>query len=474
MSERLADHPPRGIAVLDAGYTSTKLMLFDATLSLIAEARTAAVHREGLPYRSLDPEPALAFAARELPALDRRCPVDVVVPCAHGSALAALDEHGSSALPVMDYAAEPPPSIGAAYAALAPPFEEVFAPVNPGGLTLARQLYWQESDPEQDFSRVRTVLPWGQYFAYRLCGVAVSEVSALGAQTHLWDVRANRFSSLARARGWDALFAPLAPAWQALGGLLPRFRGQRWRGRGVVLAGVHDSNANLLRYLAARETRFTLLSSGTWIIGFDSGAALDGLDPRLDVVSNTTVYGRPVASCRFMGGAEYAAVAGDREPADTGATLRRIAALLDADVFALPSFTDSGGPMPGSGGRGRIVGQVPDPDGQVALASLYCALMTGESLAAIDSAGDLIVDGPFARNGPYLACLAALRPEQTVHAARAGEGTAVGAALLALAGADGELPRLPVETAPVAPAVLPGLRDYREKWRALARSPAAT
>ena len=42
-----------------------------------------------------------------------------------------------------------------------------------------------------------------------------------------------------------------ADAAPLVGPLLPEFRGRNFRGRGAVLAGVHDSNANYLRYLAA-------------------------------------------------------------------------------------------------------------------------------------------------------------------------------------------------------------------------------
>ena len=82
----------------------------------------------------------------------RTLPVDVIVPCAHGSALALLDEAGALALPVMDYLAEPPAEIVAAYREIAPPFAEVFCPVNPMALTLGLQLFWQETAFPEDFA----------------------------------------------------------------------------------------------------------------------------------------------------------------------------------------------------------------------------------------------------------------------------------------------------------------------------------
>ncbi len=458
----------RGIAVLDVGATNTRLMLFDREGRVVAEARRASPHRPGPPYAALDPEPLLDFAAQTLPAFDRQLPVDAVVPCAHGSALACLASDGTLALPVMDYEAAPPPEIREAYADVAPDFAEVFAPTNPMSLTLGLQLFWQETAFPEVFAKVATILPWGQYFALCLGGRAVSEVTALGAQTHLWDVRGQRFSSLARARGWDRRFAPLASAWEAVGSMDPRFRGDGFRGQGRVLAGIHDSNANYLRYLAAGLAPFTLLSSGTWIIGFDTETDIAGLDPRRDTATNSDIYGRPVACCRFMGGRELEILA--QGAAADAATAAVVQNLLDRGTTALPSFTDSGGPLPGSGGRGRIEGPAPrGPAERAALAALYCALMTAKSLDAVRSRSGILVDGPFAENATFLGLLAALRPGQSVSASRAGEGTAAGAAILALMTPEGGLPEVAIDLSEVRPLEVSGLTAYRDAWRRLSQ-----
>ena len=81
--------------------------------------------------------------------------------------------------------------------------------------------------------------------------------------------------------------------------------GRNFRGSGKVLAGVHDSNANYLRYLAGGQKKFTLLSTGTWIIGFDTEAKLEFLVQEKDTVSNTDVFGNQVACSLFFGGREF-------------------------------------------------------------------------------------------------------------------------------------------------------------------------
>jgi sugar (pentulose or hexulose) kinase len=455
--------PPRGTLVLDVGSTNTKLVLFDAAGRPLGERRVESRHIAGPPYRSLDPEPPLALLAESLPEFDAIAPVDVIVPCAHGSALALLDQSGQLALPVMDYFSEPPAAISTRYRDIAPPFSEVFCPANPMALTLGLQLFWQETIFPEEFARVGTILPWGQYFAWRMTGRAVSGNTELGAQTQLIDVASGGFSSVARRRGWDRLFAPPARAYETIGTLKPEWCRAPLAGRLEVKAGIHDSNANYLRYLAAGLGDFTLLSTGTWIIIFDTRSDIGRLDPKHDTATNTDVFSRPVACSRFMGGLEIAAI-------ETGATAGAgtadaLSALIRRGTFALPSFSDSGGPMPGTGGQGRIVGAPPETAAErSALGALYCALMVDQSLHAVDSRSDIIIDGPFGQNALFAAALATLRTPQRLLRSDLRDGTAAGAALLARISGEADMPRLSIGLTPVEPLDDAGLLAYRSEW----------
>jgi len=460
---RMAGNSPRGIAVVDAGSTNTKVVLFDGAGTAVAERQIASRHVEGPPYRHIDPEPVVAFAQEFLPELDRILPVDAVVPCAHGAALACLAADGSLALPIMDYTAVPPPEAVAEYRRIGPPFSEVFAPLLPMALTHALQLYWQERDFPDAFERIATVIPWIQYVGFRLCGAAAGEISGMSAQSHLIDVRHNRLSSLVRSRGWERLFPPMVKAWEEIGTLKPEFRATGFRGAGRVLAGVHDSTANYLRYRAGGLDHFTLLSTGTWIIAFDSATPVERLDAARDTATNTDVFGRPVACSRFFGGHEFEILAAGA-PGDA-ASIADAARLVAAGIFALPSFTNSGGPVPGSGGRGRVEGGLPAAAAERAsLASLYCALMVSEQLDAVGSRHDIVVDGPFARNAVFLGLLAALRRGQNVLASELRDGTTAGAACLALM-RDGTLLHVELRLLPIRAAAIDGLAAYRYVWR---------
>jgi len=230
----------RGIAVVDVGYTNTKVILYDTSLNIVSERKRVSPHHDGAHYREIDTAPIIAFAAEALRELDQLLPIDRIPP----------------AVPVMDYMSEPPPEIERAYHDIMPDYAESYSPPLPRALLHGMQLFWQQQVMPEAFARTRTILPLMQYVGFALGGRAVTEVSSMSCQSHLVDMRNGGPSSL----------------WEIIGTLTPSLRGKAFRGRGDILAGVHDSNANLLRYLAGGQSHFTLLSTGTWIIGFDTDA----------------------------------------------------------------------------------------------------------------------------------------------------------------------------------------------------------
>ncbi len=455
---------PRAIAVADIGYTNTKLILFSNDLEILAERKIASPHHDGLHYREIDVEPMLDFFAKTIPELDAIAPIDVIVTAAHGACIVCIDDTGKPTVPIMDYMSEPPKDIIELYTKNAPDFAETFSPQLPVALLHAMQLYWQKRVLPEAFARTKTILPLMQYVAARLGGRPVTEISSMGCQTHLLNMTTFGPSSLAISEGWDKLFAPRMNAWDKIGMLKPQFQGKAFQGQGEILAGVHDSNANYLRYLCGGLERFTLLSTGTWIIGFNGAADIKNLNPDKDIVANVDVLGRLVSCCRFFGGKEFEIISDGSSGSE--ATLDIARKLIENNVMALPSFTDSGGPMPGTAKRGRIVGKLKTAAEKSTLASLYCALMVSESLDAIQSELSIIVDGPFADNTVFLQLLACLRPNQTIRASTLRDGTTAGAACLALfsKAAEGLLPKIDIAMRDIPPAPI-DLTTYQTTWR---------
>jgi sugar (pentulose or hexulose) kinase len=265
----------------------------------------------------------------------------------------------------------------------------------------------------------------------RLGGRAASEISQLAAQSHIWDLVREQPSSLMRKRGWDRLLPERVPAGAVLGTVSETVARRTGLARSTeILCGVHDSNANLFRYKAAGMADASILSTGTWMIGFQRGLALAKLDATRAMVLNIDVDGENVPSTLIATGREYDLIRREHSAADA-AVLAALPTLLARGSLALPSFVGDDGLFPGSAHRGRIIGLPPEtPAEWHGLAVLYAAFSANRCLDALGSTERIVIDGGFAANLPFARCLAALRPSQSVSVSQSRDGTALGAALL--------------------------------------------
>ena len=187
-----------------------------------------------------------------------------------------------------------------------PPFSETLSPRLPGGLNLGAQIFWQERRFPDAFAAATCYVNYPQYWAWRLSGVAATEMCSMGAHSDLWNPRTLTWSSMvgaARLGGEDgAASLRLRPLGRS---------GRRWRDGSAsnaatpVLCGIHDSSASLLPHLKERQPPFTVVSTGTWVILFAVGGDIENLDPERDTLANVSAFGDPVPVGRFMGGREF-------------------------------------------------------------------------------------------------------------------------------------------------------------------------
>jgi sugar (pentulose or hexulose) kinase len=446
------------VAVFDLGKTNIKVVVFDLSGDALAErarANAPLAADAQCPYLSLDARGAWAFLIGALKDVGARFPIKAISIATHGGAGVLVTDDGL-ALPPMDYEFGGYGVIDADYEAARPPFEETLSPSLPRGLNLGRQIFYLERHFPAEFAGARAFLAYPQYFAWRLSGIMASEVTSLGAHTDLWRPTEGGLSSMVDRLGWRRLFPPMRNAWDTLGTLRPEVAAATGLAPEVrVVCGAHDSNASLVPHLVSRRDPFTVISTGTWVIIMAVGGKAR-LDPKADMLANVDVRGEPVPTARFMGGREFAVLAGE-PPAD--ADEADVAGVVASGALALPAFSDQGGPF--AGRIGRIEGEAPaTPKARAALATLYASLMTAHLLQRLEAPGDLIVEGGFTRSPAFAAVLAALMPGRRVVVAPTSAGAAAGAALLAHWGEQREPPRLDSARA----WSLPGLEAYRRRW----------
>jgi len=416
------------IAIIDIGKTNSKLSLVNADDGAVVESssRQSPALKAGL-YPHLDTEGLWAWYQIELKRLNKIRPIDHICVAAHGAAAALVNDDGL-VLPVLDYEFDGPDELANEYDALCDPFTQTYSPKLPHGMNVGRQLYWQRARFPEQFARARYLLGYPQYWTWLLCGRAVGEVTSLGAHSDLWNPVAATFSDFAGRQGFDSLVPEILRADEVAGPIRAELAASTGLATDCrVHVGIHDSNASLLPYLQTRDSPFTVISTGTWVISFAVGASLDGLVADRDCIANVNMYGKPVACTRYMGGREFAAIAGERIVPVTGADLEP---LIDQNIFALPGFNEEGGPFPGLTGWVDTERELTASQ-RSALASVYCALVTDVCLDLCGSTGDIIIEGAYAKNNLLMQVLASLREGQSIFASTDSTGTTMGTAMLA-------------------------------------------
>jgi len=448
--------------VFDAGRSHAKVSVVTPAGRVLAERRMATPTYDTALYTAIDTDLIFDWLLLQLEALSS-FDIDRIIPVAHGAACAFLDENLTLVQPVQDYESAIPPVFAAAYARARPAFGETLSPPLPKGLNLGAQIFWHARRDPQMFSRVRWILPYPQYWAWRLSGALTSELTSLGCHSDLWAPARGDFSLLAHTEDWAQRFPPLRKAWEAAGALHPRLaRATGLLPRTRVCVGLHDSGAALASLLGGWQTDTTLpalLSTGTWFIAMAPGASLQGLQAERDCMGAVDVFGHAVPCARFMGGRAFEMITrGHAEPVIRPEMLVEV---MRQSALALPSFLDAGGPYPGL--RGEIRGLKADtPAARTALGTLYQALLSVTCLDMIQSGRTLLVEG-FAAHNPVLCGLIAALHDGPVLCNPASSGVTQGAAALAFLG-ERPMPRL--THTPVAPLLADEMRAYRQLWTA--------
>jgi sugar (pentulose or hexulose) kinase len=459
-----------GIIVVDVGKSVAKAILLNGDGEIIARRThpNSSVSWQGLAV--LDVDGIDGWLAGVLPQLLALAPVGSIVPVAHGAA-AAIVEGGSLKMPPLDYEQPLPAALRMAYDEQRDPFADTGSPRLPDGLNLGAQLHFLETRDPALIAGDAQIVPWAQYWGWRLSGIAASEMTSLGCHTDLWLPMARRPSRLAERRGWERRLAPLRGAHEILGPLRMPWSGPRAAGPPIkILCGLHDSNAALL---AARglpeigQSEATVLSTGTWFVAMRSPSSGTVIDPQMldearDCLINVDVRGGPTPSARFMGGREAQLLLGTDavsldDPGVQPETRRAASEVIAAESMVLPTTVPGVGPFPDA--DGRWIGR---PDSAMARASaiaLYLALVADFALDLIGARDRILVEGRFGKSEIFVRALAALRPTTAVLVAEGDLDLAFGAARLA----NPELtPPCPlVRAEPLEQC----LESYRASWR---------
>jgi sugar (pentulose or hexulose) kinase len=458
-----------GTIVLDVGKTLAKVSLWTAGGKLIERRTRPNARVNAGDYRALDVLGIEKWMAGVLCEFARMAAVERIIPIAHGSA-AAIVRDGALVCAPMDYEEPVPAAERRRYDLGRDGFAMTGSPPLPGGLNLGVQLHRLEQMHPGLLRSGTMILPWPQYWAWVLSGVAASEVTSLGCHSDLWRPIEGTPSALALARGWANHFAPLRRADAVLGAISPAFAARTGLSPYVSIhCGLHDSNAALLAARAFPEiagNESTVLSTGTWFVAMRTPAAgapvdISALPEGRDCFVNVDAFGQPVPSARFMGGREIEMLRGidtrrgDIAP-DPSELLAAVPAVLRSGVSVKPTMTPGCGPFPR--GRGRWISKLLEPFERRAAVRLYAALVADVSLNLIGAKERILIEGRFAEAQVFVRALASLRPGSKVYVGDTQFDASYGALRLIN-------PNLPPASALLEVTPLDqDLAEYRDRW----------
>lgn len=488
----------RHVAVIDIGKTNKKVAIYDGDLRQVAfreQEFAAAAGDDGILH-----EPVAAmwdWFKRQLADLYRQLPYRAIAVSTHGATVAAVDAAGQLALPVVAYDT---PLDDQAQQDLDRRFYEICG--DPAALqdetatcdlplliNPAKALLFYRQHYPDGLARCRHLLNYPQYWGFLLTGQRGAEPTYTANHSFLFAIRERRPSSAAERLGAAGLLdLPLQRPWDRLGVLTPALQAELDLPALPVAVGIHDSNAALLPYLVSQaDDDFVLNSTGTWCVAMHRVAAVRYRPEELGqkVIFNIDALGGYQKVSFLMGGQEYGCyhglIGGDHITFDAAAVDQILA---DTGSMVLPGAFPSQFP--------RVQGGILEDGVEHSLAELRAGyrpawfadqrrahMRLNVSLAlqtkiALERTGigphtPVFIEGGFRQNETYRHVLAALMPERTVACTELAQAAASGAALLALALADGRDPQAyadicQIAKAPVTAPELPHLAAYAEAF----------
>ena len=443
------------IAAIDIGKTNKRVVVFDDELNLVDEARESIDEIEGPNGLRLENIDAIEkFTDGALADLARRYPICAVGISTHAGTWVGIDGSGRRSLPVIAYtndrAEAESDGLIAGMGGEDVLYEETATPRLPAFVNMGLGVAFAARHLPRQFSNTALILNFPQYLGYRLTGEAAVERTYLGCHTYLWNVAHDSYSNLAQGVGYKDR-APGRP--QPTRGLIrpivePCARRLGLKGGVMVHLGVHDSNAALATAMGEEADRTLMLSTGTWCVAMAPGnGRLTQADRDKGILLNIGVDGRPVRTSIYKAGALYAELRASvahvaQQHADTGLEGEvnttdpprvRLPPVPDAELVAVEMAPGTQMPWEQALQKTAVTAGFEEMWFD-ALGKAFAA----EAWRQMEDVGlvgrtRVVVEGGFCHNRPFMAALRKRAGDVAVEEAPDEQGSARGAAMLAVA-----------------------------------------
>ena len=504
-----------GILVIDIGMTNKKVAVYDENLSQIDVAyknfepimisgKSGTNSNEKIPAHDL--EGMKKWFSEQIRVFAAKYPIKAISVTTHGATFVSIDKDGSVSAPCVFYTFEPGESFQKEFYDLcgspADLQKETFTPRLNSMINLAKGIFFLKKEFPAEFNATDTILNFPQYWAFLLTGKKSYEETFLACHTYLWRQNEHEWSSVIEKLGIKGKMPHLySPATAPLGKILPEVAKNLGLNEDVIVtAGIHDSNASLLPYLAEKQGgNFVLNSTGTWCVlmhpdtSANKKATYANEDIGKIVFFNRSAFDQPVKTAIFLGGLEtdsYVKIfkkinKTEEFPSSNIEEIQNV--LSKKEIFLLPEIVSGSGQFPSSKAGIYISGRfypfekiadgslVPEifRDEKTFWATLVISMViqtdTALSRLELKKGTAVFTEGGFRKNALYNSLLASVRKSNSFYLTSIKEATAAGSAMCAIM-ALRKIPisqfaeRVSIEKIKIEPQEICGYESYKQEW----------
>ena len=288
-------------AIFDIGKTNKKFLLFDKDNKLVYEEEKIfelITDDDEFECEDIESLKNWIFTTINSAIASKKYDITDLNFTTYGATLVYLDENGERVTPVYNYLKKVDETI----------FEEFYekyegreefcrktASPALGMLNSGLQIYWLKHKKSEYWKKVEHILHFPQYLSFLFTGKIVSEYTSIGCHTGMWNYDDMKYHDWLDKEGVN-LPEPVANSTKYKVEIQGKSIG--------VGIGIHDSSASLVPFLKQLDSKFILISSGTWAINLnpfnDSNLTAEQLNN--DCLCYLSVNQKQVKSSRlFMG-----------------------------------------------------------------------------------------------------------------------------------------------------------------------------
>ena len=252
----------KNVCVLDIGKSNIKLSACNYFGEVLDTVSTPNKTYDGKTWKYHNLKKINIWVLKNLSTLSKKYNLKRFITTGHGLGVVFVGDDcdnnfDGTTLPMIDYEQIVPENVDNAYKELAGDFFVRGGKIVERATQNAKQMFCAAKEHPEIFKNSKWALGVSQYWAWRLSGIAASEITYLGAQSHLWNIINNNWSKIVKNQNWKRLLPPIKKTYARLGKVREKLVKEFKLPKDLLIyVGGHDSSMNFYRYQCAGLKNF--------------------------------------------------------------------------------------------------------------------------------------------------------------------------------------------------------------------------